>query len=212
MLRIAAILFYAAAALDAQTESALQAFFEGKKVVARLDIPAGKEGLELFPKSQPALDSRRYSSSLSHRGPAILKGDVASIETVRVTGRQIELQILGRAYGTGVVRLIYPEAVSKTGIPAAQELATILSECLDFEGMPPRTGSSGSAAPSAAASLLKKGMTEGEVVHLLGAPGQSREHLEGDRNVVTNTFFSASERIEVDFVRNLVIAFRVRPR
>jgi hypothetical protein len=59
---------------------------------------------------------------------------------------------------------------------------------------------------------LKVGMMQSQVVDLLGAPRRSSEHTEGDAKVVTNTFQAGEDLIDVDFVKNVVVNYRVRPQ
>lgn len=76
-----------AAVAQAQTEAVLKAFFEGKRTLVKLDLPAGKEGVDIYPKSQPMVNVKRYSIRLSRNGPALLRGDSATVMAVRVKRR-----------------------------------------------------------------------------------------------------------------------------
>lgn len=114
--------------------------------------------------------------------------------------------------GNAFLNVWYPDKSLNTTIPAPEELLQILGAYIDFGRGSPSRNLQLSATPSVAATKLKKGMTPGQVLNLLGAPRQSREHLEEGVKVVTNTFQSAQESIEVDFVKNAVVDFRIRPR
>jgi hypothetical protein len=223
---------------QAQTEAALKTFFEGKKVLLKLDLPAGKDGVDVNPKAQPMVDLKRYSTRLRQYGPALHKGDSATITLVSVKEKSIEFQLAGAGYGilsddtsatplslvipknpqaspghllgTALIHLQYRDNSLKAGIPTAEELLPVLSEVVDFGGgQKVSTSRSDLSAPMKKATL-KKGMTEGQVLRLFGAPRQSREHVEGNAKVVTNTFLSAGESIEVDFVKNVVVDYRIR--
>lgn len=240
MHHILSLCLLAAVTASAQTEFALNAYFEGKAVVLKLDVPAGKDGVEVFPKADPKLDFKRYTTHLHQFGPALIRGDSATISAVRVKDKSIEVQLAGRGYGIlsdntsstpfssaiptppqppmrhalGNARFTiwYSDKSLKVTIPRPEELQQILSEYVDFgigvRG--PRTQAP-VIQPDISAKL-KRGMTESQVLNILGAPRRSQEHMEGDVIVVTNTFQSAQNSIEVDFVKNLVVAFRVRPR
>jgi hypothetical protein len=223
-----------AVSAQAQTEVALKAFFEGKKVSIKLDLPAGKDGMDINPRSQPIVDFKRYSNRLKSNGPALLKGDSATLSAVHVNEKSIQFQISGGVYGSlsddiphsisvpetpkqysrgnARINLWYQDNSLKTTIPAPEELLQILGEYLDFGRGEPRPSSQVSSMRSDSSAKLKKGMTEGQVLNLFGAPRQSRVHEEGKLKVVTNTFQSVGESIEVDFVKNVVIGFRIRPR
>ena len=91
--------------------------------------------------------------------------------------------------------------------------SAFLSEYVDFGGNSVTSSRSPGPSPSLVLfTKLKKGMTESQVLRILGAPHQSREHQEGDLDIVTNTFPSEDESIEVDFVKGKVVDYRVRQR
>jgi hypothetical protein len=237
---LCALLLLAPTCAQAQTEAALKTYFEGKKAVLKLDMPGSNEGIEVDPKAQPMLNFKRYKSKLLQLGPSMRRGDPFTFTEVRVNEKSVEFQLRGADYGVlgddtrptpstiaipkerqaygrhvlgnGRFTLWYPDKSLKITIPEPGDLRQILSEYVEFGG-----GSTGlrpqiSPAPSGVGLKLKKGMNEGEVVRLLGAPRQSRESLEGDLKVVTNTFFTEQESIEVDFVKGSVVNFRIRPR
>jgi hypothetical protein len=232
-----ALLLLGSTYLHAQTEAALKMYFEDKRAVLKLDMPGSVEGLELYPKVQPVLNMKRYRSKLLQLGWSMRRGESFTFTAVRVSEKSIEFQVQGGNYGilgddtsvtpftiaepkekqgpgrhvlgNGRFTLWYPDKSLKTTIPEPAELQRILGEYVEFGG-----GSPGprAAARSEIGSKLKVGMNEGEVVHLLGIPRQSRDHQEGDVKVITNTFFSEQESIEVDFVKGSVVNFRIRPR
>ena len=233
-------LLTAAVGAAAQTEAALKTYFEAKQVVIKLDLPAGKDGLDVYPKAQPMVDLKRYSTHLRQYGPALRRGESATVTAVRVKEKTIEFQLAGVGYGilgddtkstplsiaipkreqnaqlhslgTALIHVWYPDKSLKAAIPAPEELSQILSEFVDFGRGSPGPRPQVSPARSDISAKLKKGMTEGQVLNLLGAPRQSREHMEGTVKVITNTFQSAQESIEVDFVKNAVVDYRIRPR
>ena len=53
----------ACAPAQAQTESELRDFFEGKSVIVKLDMPATQEGVDLFPDARRAIDFAQYSAA-----------------------------------------------------------------------------------------------------------------------------------------------------
>jgi hypothetical protein len=203
-------------------------------------MPGSSEGVELYPKAEPVFNSKRYKSKLLQLGPSMRRGDPFTFTEVRVTEKSIEFQLRGADYGilsdvsrptpstiaipeerqasgrhvlgNGRFTLWYSDKSLKITIPEPAELEGILSEYVEFGGRSLGQRVQISPRSSELVSKLKKGMNEGEVVRLLGAPRQSREHQEGDLNVVTNTFFSEQESIEVDFVKGSVVNYRIRPR
>ena len=76
--------------------------FMGKDVKALLDMPASKDGLDLYvnPKSQKHLDERGIDlkelySTLKDRGVGVERDAWVTITDVRVSGDRIEVQLSG---------------------------------------------------------------------------------------------------------------------
>jgi len=225
-----------AVSASAQSEAALKASLEGKKATLKLDMPAGKEGLAVYPKAQPMVDRKRYALHLRQNGPSLRKGEPVTISAVHIDAKSIEVQLTGgrygilsddiratphsidipkeshtppsRSLGIAQINLWYQDKSLKTTVPAPGEIERVLSEYLEFGRN--YSGTQISTTLSATAAKLKKGMTEGEVVHLFGAPRRSQEHMEDGVKIVTNTFYSAQQTIDVDFVKNTVVNFRIR--
>lgn len=71
---------FISAANDQGNGAAVEAYFTGKQVVLKIDMPGTQKGVDLkFNKPSP-MDWKEYSSRLKQFGAAIHKGD-----TVRVT-------------------------------------------------------------------------------------------------------------------------------
>jgi hypothetical protein len=195
--------------------------------------------MDIYPKSQPMVDAKHYHTRLGKNGPSLLKGDSATIRAVHVKEKLIEFQLSGSAYGilsddtsssplsiipkdspikqnhslgNALINVWYPDKSLKTSVPNPEEIQRILSDYLEFGRGLPGSSPQLSSARSAASAKLKTGMTEGQVVNLLGIPRQSKQHMEGNDKVITNTFQTAEESIEVDFVKTVVVNFRIRPR
>jgi len=85
----------------AQSEAELKRFFEGKRVVARIDMPASKDGIDIYPLRQPnPLDFKEYSSRLKRHSVSVKAGDSIMVTLVRVKDKVIEFQLGGGGYGT----------------------------------------------------------------------------------------------------------------
>jgi hypothetical protein len=276
-----------------QNEAALKAYFEGKTVMVKLDMPATKDGVDIRPKGEPKVDFKSYSSRIRQYGVSLHNGDSVTVTTVRVKDKNIEFQLGGGGYGvfgddTGSVALstsvpktsrekdlerdishemnprvkdsmqreldrlrdrrnreearlraekaaleqdksvevaqkrlsagsrfniVYPDKYLKETIPSPQEVMLILSDYVDFGRMSPVPASkSGSQQKKGKGQVLARGLTLGQVMGIYGIPVRSREHAEGNLSVVTNTFQSPTEVIEVDFVKDVVVDYRIRPR
>jgi hypothetical protein len=86
--------------LEAQGESELKQFFEGKMVVARLELPATEEGVDIRPDQRVPLDYAKYATRLKRAGTAIRAGDRVMVTKVKVKKKHIEFQLGGGGYGT----------------------------------------------------------------------------------------------------------------
>jgi hypothetical protein len=84
----------------AQDEQALKAFFEGKRVVVRIDMPGTSDGVDVEADAQHPLDYRRYGDHLKTYGTAIRAGDGAVVTLVKSKGDHIEFHLGGGGYGT----------------------------------------------------------------------------------------------------------------
>ncbi|MGB2665052.1 MAG: hypothetical protein WAK48_13675 [Candidatus Acidiferrum sp.] len=80
--------------------AALQAYFSGKQVTLKIDMPGTQKGVDLrFNKPTP-MDWKEYGSRIKQFGVAIHQGDVARITTIVVKRDMIEFQLDGGGFGT----------------------------------------------------------------------------------------------------------------
>ena len=99
--RISCALVTLSACAFAQSEADLKRFFEGKRVVAKIDMPASKDGIDIHAFRQPhPLDFKEYSARLKRYGTAVRTGDSVMVSLVRVKDTIIEFQLGGGGYGT----------------------------------------------------------------------------------------------------------------
>ncbi len=84
----------------AQSEAALQRYFEGKQVRVRIDMPGTHDGIDLYWKKDPPVDFKSYSQRLKKYGVALRDGDTVRITTVKLKQKNIEFQLGGGGYGT----------------------------------------------------------------------------------------------------------------
>ena len=94
------ILTILAAPLDAQSEAALKAHFEGRVVAVKMDMPATDDGVDVYPADVPMVDFPRYQGRVKKYGVAIRQGETAMVTKVKVKGKLIEFQLGGGGYGT----------------------------------------------------------------------------------------------------------------
>src|SRR5262249_15033712 len=84
----------------AQSEADLKRHFEGKKVKVLIDLPATKEGVDVYPERSQPLDFSDYARRIKQYGIALEEGDRAMITKIRIKERHIEFQLGGGGYGT----------------------------------------------------------------------------------------------------------------
>jgi hypothetical protein len=96
----AVVLTFAVAVASAQTENDLKNYFEGKRVEVKIDMPATKDGINIFPERARPLDYSRYASLIKNYGLSVLEGDRIMITKIKVKDKHVEFQLGGGGYGT----------------------------------------------------------------------------------------------------------------
>ena len=98
----AALLVLAAIARPAvaQTEERLRAFFEGKTVVVKIDMPGTEDGVDVYPQRVQPIVFPDLAKRLKQFGTAVHGGDAALVTKVKVKKDLIEFQLGGGGYGT----------------------------------------------------------------------------------------------------------------
>src|SRR5437660_8224873 len=89
-----------AAPAAAQNEAALKGFFEGRRVVIKIDMPGTSDGVDVRADASRAIDYQEYGSRLKTYGRSIRAGDSATITLVKVKKDLIEFQLSGGGFGT----------------------------------------------------------------------------------------------------------------
>ena len=87
-----ALAIAATGSVHAQSEAALREYFEGMPVTARVDLPAAKAGVDIYPDAAPAINNAQLGKQLRQSGIAIRRDDPLTVKTVRVTGKSIEVE------------------------------------------------------------------------------------------------------------------------
>jgi len=94
------LLLALAAPAAAQTEEALRAAFEGKRVTLRIDMPGTSDGVDVHGDARHALDYKEYGDRLKRYGTAIRAGDSVTVTVVKLKKDLIEFQLAGGGFGT----------------------------------------------------------------------------------------------------------------
>jgi hypothetical protein len=92
-------LFGLAAPAAAQNEGALRAYFEGKRVTLRIDMPATVSGVDIRPGTARPLDYKVYGDRIKSTGTAIKAGESVLVTLVHVKDDLIEFQLAGGGFG-----------------------------------------------------------------------------------------------------------------
>lgn len=93
--------FAFAQATRKESEAKLKQFFEGKKVIVKIDMPGTRDGVDIRPEKGAALDMPKYSRRLADFGIAITKGETVTVTMVELGGDEVEFHLNGGGYGSG---------------------------------------------------------------------------------------------------------------
>jgi len=83
-----------------QNAKILAKHFEGKTVQALIDMPATKEGVNIYPRKEQAVDYGEYGRRIKRNGIAIATGQTSLITKIHVKKKHIEVHLGGGGYGT----------------------------------------------------------------------------------------------------------------
>jgi hypothetical protein len=90
----------ASTSAQAQDTAAIQAYFSGKQVGVKIDMPGSQKGVDLrFNKPSP-MDWKEYGSRVKQFGVAIHQGDVVRVTSVVIKKDMLEFQLDGGGFGT----------------------------------------------------------------------------------------------------------------
>src|SRR3989454_12498269 len=84
----------------AQSEDRLRAFFEGKTVRVKLEMPGTEDGVDVHPGTAHPIDFPKHATRLKRAGTALRRGDEVLVTKVKVKKDLIEFQLAGGGYGT----------------------------------------------------------------------------------------------------------------
>jgi hypothetical protein len=108
---VLAILLLAVASVSAQSETQLKQYFEGRQVTVRIDMPATKDGINVYPFRTQPFDYNEYEYRIERYGTSIRDGESVVVSKVKINGDHIEFQLGGGGYGTFFHESAEPEYV-----------------------------------------------------------------------------------------------------
>lgn len=100
IITLAAVFLTFSLCVNAQTETELKKFFEGRRIEAKIDMPATKDGIDVYPERDQQINFGSYSQRLKTNGICVQEGDRMMITKIKVKGKHIEFQLGGGGYGT----------------------------------------------------------------------------------------------------------------
>ncbi|HEV7396658.1 MAG TPA: hypothetical protein VGN86_09135 [Pyrinomonadaceae bacterium] len=93
-------LLVAISGVSAQTEADLKQYFEGKHVISRIDMPATKDGVSVYPERAQPMNFGEYGNRLKQHGVAVRRGEEIMITRIKLKDKHIEFHLGGGGYGT----------------------------------------------------------------------------------------------------------------
>jgi hypothetical protein len=103
-------------------EAALKRYFEGKQVTVKLDMPATKGGVDLYPDDEKkTFDYNKHLNKLKDNGVSIPQGGTTTITKIELSRKTIEVQLDGGGFGSSEdLRRVGPEPTSPQALPKTQ--------------------------------------------------------------------------------------------
>jgi hypothetical protein len=111
----AVTLLLAGPAAAAQDEAALKAFFEGKRVTVKMDMPATSAGVDVHPALERPIDFKKYGDRIKAAGVSLREGDAAIVTLIKVKKDLIEFQLGGGGYDSGS-GYVAPDYIAKSNL------------------------------------------------------------------------------------------------
>jgi hypothetical protein len=81
-------------------QARLKQFFEGKRVILKLDMPAARSGIDVSPEKPQQVDFSKIAKHIGEFGVSIRAGDRPMVTEVEVSKDEIEFQLDGGGYGS----------------------------------------------------------------------------------------------------------------
>src|SRR5215510_10310656 len=106
-----------------QGEAQLKAFFEGKTVRVKMDMPGSSDGVDVSPENKPEIEYKEYTKRLGKFGVAVKKGDSIMVTHVKVKGDMIEFHLGGGGLGFQRSGIPRPRPIEKSERETGLEIA-----------------------------------------------------------------------------------------
>lgn len=132
-MRYLMILLAGALLLSAQDEPTLRRAFEGQTVVVKVDMPAYRDGVDVYPDASMPVDFRKVASRLKEYGTGVHQGESIMVTKVVVKKDHIEFQLGGGGFGTLSDRLTVAAAASTVPYQYKSDREHDLEQQLKYE-------------------------------------------------------------------------------
>ncbi len=203
----------------AQSESELKQFFEGKSVTLRIDLPATKNGVNIYPERAQGFDYKEYGERLKRHGAFVRGYEVVRITKLDVKGDEIEIQVAGHGTPEGVARFNIHFSRIESWMLTPVAVVDALNRYVDFDNSLIASLQTGGAVRHGVvrfgprSTYLKEGLSRQEVLRLLGQPSNVLERNEGDAVVMRYEFDRSEGRVIVaEFVSDALVRSRTETK
>jgi hypothetical protein len=228
------VVIIAAISTSAQSEQNLKQYFEGKTVSLKIDMPATRDAVNVYPERENPLEYSEYASRLKRYGTSVHRGDETTVSKIKVKDKLIEFQLSGAPHGTmgnetGARFNIHFSLVDPTILPP-DAVVVALRRYVDFSGIEDSEETASYLEPTSYSfpaddfkpgvlqvgprtTYLKEGLSTEEVVRLLGTPSAVFECVVDDIVVTTYEFPRGEGRVLIaDFVKDMLIHSTIETR
>lgn len=96
---ILALIILGAGSVSAQNEVELKRYFEGRRVELKMDMPATKAGVNIYPERVQPIEYGKYADRIKEYGTSIREGERIMVTKVKVEKKRIEILLGGGGYG-----------------------------------------------------------------------------------------------------------------
>lgn len=208
--------------VSAQSEADLGQHFEGKQIKLRIDMPASKAGVDIYPERAQSLNYTDYSSRLKEHGASIQRGDTVTIANVKVDYEDDQIDVVFADHTRFVIH--YTRLAQWMLTPAT--VVSALNRYVEFNETEKRLARLEPSTRVAAGYLrrgvihlgpkstfLKEGLSTDDVVKVLGQPSATSEAMKDGKTVSIYEFERGEGRVLIaEFVGNLLVGSRTELR
>ena len=232
LLSLVVVIMSAAVGASAQNEQDLKQYFEGKTVSIKIDMPASRDGVNVYPEREQPLNYSEYANRLKRHGASVHRGEEVLVKKITVKSKQIELQLGGGEYNGNetVARFNIHFSLVDPGILPPDGVVVALRRYVDFSGIedsdetlayleptnysfPADEFKPGVLQVGPRTTYLKQGLSTEEVIRLLGQPSAVYEQSVNDLVVTIYEFPRGEGHVLIaEFVKDMLMRSTMETR